>query len=188
LRKSHKEFARSHYDSAVGQLRGLVLDVGCGSNPRVKNPGSSAKFCGIDITGSRISRAKRAQQAPESAPYRFLQTDASNLPFPSDSFDGVAISFALCAVRDIGRVCAELRRVAKPGADIVIVEHVRSEVKIIAALQNVQTALRTARGLCRADRYPLSDLSAAGFTITKSVKSVHLAPLQFILATVPREK
>jgi SAM-dependent methyltransferase len=188
MRKSHKEFARLYYDSALTHLQGVVLDVGCGSNPRMKAPSSSVKFCGIDIAGSRISSAKAIQPSPCRSHYGFMRTDASNLPFHHNSFDGVAISFALCAVSDIDQVCAEILRVAKPGAQVVVVEHIRSQLMVIAAMQRVQSMLRKARGLCCADRDPISNLSSAGFIITQSVKSPHLAPLHFILATVPREK
>jgi ubiquinone/menaquinone biosynthesis C-methylase UbiE len=201
VRKSHKQFARSYYDPALGHLRGRVLDVGCGANPRLSDLGPDVRVCGIDITESRLARAKGARPGPDqSAPDQpgpdqsgassvvsFVRTDAARLPFGSHSFDGIAISFALCAVGDIDAVCAELRRVAKPGAPVVVIEHVRAQVKFIVALQRVQTALRQVRGRCRADRDPLAHLAAAGFVVARSVKSVHLAPLQFIVATAPRE-
>ena len=66
--------------------------------------------------------ARRKHRAPNVA---FRQADAAQLPFEDLSFDAACISFALhempASVRDW--VLAEMVRVTKPGARIIIVDY-----------------------------------------------------------------
>lgn len=52
---------------------------------------------------------------------------AEGLPFPNDAFDAAVCLFVLWSVEDRGRVLAELRRVLKPGAPLVLGEFAAPE-------------------------------------------------------------
>lgn len=77
-----------------------ILDVGCG---RKKFPGS----IGVDIS--------RATQADVICDW------SRGMPFRENSFDDVRLIHVIEEVDDIFRVLAEVHRVARPGARVIIV-------------------------------------------------------------------
>lgn len=55
----------------------------------------------------------------------FVWADATELPFEDDGFDAATISYGLRNVSDPKRALAEMRRVVKPGGQVVIAEFSR---------------------------------------------------------------
>ncbi|MEK7206810.1 MAG: bifunctional demethylmenaquinone methyltransferase/2-methoxy-6-polyprenyl-1,4-benzoquinol methylase UbiE [Pseudomonadota bacterium] len=55
----------------------------------------------------------------------FVQANAEELPFPSDSFDCVSIAFGLRNVTHIDRALASMLRVLKPGGRLLVLEFSR---------------------------------------------------------------
>src|SRR5215470_12655757 len=98
--------------AAAGVLRGMsVLDVACGPgyvSAAAKQLG--AVSTGIDFSKKMIGIAKQTFQG-----ISFLQGDAHNLPFETDSFDRVLINFGLLHVSRPEKACAEACRVLKSG-------------------------------------------------------------------------
>lgn len=66
-----------------------------------------------------------------------VQMDAERLAFSDQSFDSVAFNLCLCTVPDPERALREAVRVARPGAPMVFLEHVRSHLLPVAALQEL---------------------------------------------------
>jgi ubiquinone/menaquinone biosynthesis C-methylase UbiE len=68
--------------------------------------------------------AARAQT--RSAPHaRFVQADACALPFADDAFDVVVSASALHYVEKPGQALHEMRRVARPGGRVVVLDWCR---------------------------------------------------------------
>jgi ubiquinone/menaquinone biosynthesis C-methylase UbiE/glycosyltransferase involved in cell wall biosynthesis len=87
-----------------------VLDVGCGEGYLVyKLLENGADAYGIDLAPAVT------QQAAAWAPGRFVQGDASNLPFGDNAFDTVVTTRVLDSIssEDLPAVLAEIRRVAR---------------------------------------------------------------------------
>lgn len=63
--------------------------------------------------------------------------DAQHLAFPSESFDSVAFNLVLCTIPDQRLALDEAIRVARPGATITFLEHVRSNRAWVATPQDV---------------------------------------------------
>jgi ubiquinone/menaquinone biosynthesis C-methylase UbiE len=117
----------------VGAAPGLALDIGCGPGQIVIKLSARLprwKFFGIDRSVSMINRATEAQHScadssatPEvrsSGNLYFMLGDASALPFRDSSFDLVLCNSVLHHIADPSRLFAEIRRVAKPGAAILL--------------------------------------------------------------------
>ena len=67
----------------------------------------------------RVERAARRRRGPNP---EFRQGDALQIPFPDHSFDIVTIGYGLRNLADWKAGLAEMKRVAKPGGRIVILE------------------------------------------------------------------
>jgi putative flippase GtrA len=91
-----------------------VLDIGCGSSP------IASKYNGIsiDYNQAKIEFMKRNQHDGNNRKY--LMGDARQLPFQNSSFDSVLCIELIEHMDDPVKVIAEISRVAKPNAKIVL--------------------------------------------------------------------
>lgn len=113
---------------------GRVLDVGFGTGLSLPHYPADAQVVGIDASPGMLafgrSFAERTGRAVELA-----VMDAERLGFDDRSFDFVAFNLCLCTIPDPARAVAEAVRVAKPGAPMSFLEHVRSHLLLVALVQ-----------------------------------------------------
>jgi demethylmenaquinone methyltransferase/2-methoxy-6-polyprenyl-1,4-benzoquinol methylase len=104
---------------AVGVGAGeRVLDVAAGTGASAEpfaQVGASVVCCDFSLGMLRHGRARRRSLS-------FVAGDASRLPFTTDAFDAVTMSFGLRNVREVDTVLRELRRVTRPGGRLVVCE------------------------------------------------------------------
>ena len=119
----------------VGEaVRGLVLDVGFGTGPSVPYYPADVRVVGIDISPKMLEVGKRfAKEQGRHADV--LVMDAERLALPDHVFDSVAFNLCLCTIPNPEAAAREGVRVAKPGAAMVFLEHVRSHLLPVALLE-----------------------------------------------------
>jgi SAM-dependent methyltransferase len=94
-----------------------VLDAGCGAGEYVV----ALSEAGYEATGVEYLPEKVADWAAEHpADGRVLRGDLAALPFPAGHFDGAVLNEVLEHVPDERAALAELRRVLRPGASLVV--------------------------------------------------------------------
>jgi len=103
----------------------VILDVGCGTGlgtlDLVRAVGVQGRVVGIDHSETMLQEARaRAAQSQLSVEYMFA--DATQLPFADASFDGCQASRVFGHLSEPMLVLAEMVRVAKPGARIVVAD------------------------------------------------------------------
>ena len=106
----------------VADLRGQILDAGCGPNPVFSFMAAglpSAKVVALDIS-AEIVRVAVARAAAEQIPIAGVVGDLEALPFREGVFDGCVCEDTIEHVPDDDRAVAELARVCRPGARLVI--------------------------------------------------------------------
>src|SRR6195952_2051037 len=98
-----------------------ILDLAAGTGTSSEALArSGARVVAADFSKGMLA-VGRARHQDESR-VEFVFADALALPFGDDEFDAVTISFGLRNVADPHRALAEMYRVSKPGARIVICE------------------------------------------------------------------
>ncbi len=119
---------------ATSQVDGDVLEIAVGTGRNLRFYPPSARVTGIELSEEMLARARpRAERA--AADVQLSQGDAQSLDFEDESFDTVLITLALCTIPDDRAAVREARRVLRPGGRLVLMEHVRSPVRRVRAVQ-----------------------------------------------------
>jgi ubiquinone/menaquinone biosynthesis C-methylase UbiE len=96
-----------------------VLDVGCGTgNLALTASRSGAEVVGLDLSREMLELARDSAQVAGEDPIGWLEGDAEELPFGTNTFDVVLSSFGHVFAPNPAAVADELVRVTKPGGRI----------------------------------------------------------------------
>lgn len=124
----------------VSGLEGNVLEIGAGTGANFPyySKVKVERLVTLEPNPYMLDQAKRRAKELK-LPVEFHQGMAETLPFKDGEFDTVVATLVLCSVSDPQKVFLEARRVCKKGGKIILFEHVRTESKSLAALQDVLT-------------------------------------------------
>lgn len=118
----------------VGEMvRGRLLDIGFGTGLSLPHYPAPVEVVAVDFSLTMLRQASRTA----TRPVRIVQADAEHLPFRDLSFDSVAFNLCLCTIPDPARAVKEAIRVARAGAPMVFLEHVRSHLLPVALAQEL---------------------------------------------------
>ena len=97
-----------------------MLDVGCGPAGHVGAfvSGLGPRVVGVDLSARSAVLARRRQPA-----LRFVAADVHALPFAGGAGGGVVAFYSLIYTADPSAALAELRRVLRPGAPLLVAVH-----------------------------------------------------------------
>jgi len=102
---------------------GKVLDVATGSGDFISTLMKTLKnydsFIGIDISKKDLESAKKRLK---DQPVELLEMNAESLEFNDNSFDTVSMAYSLHHLNRADKVLAEMKRVLKPGGNLIIQE------------------------------------------------------------------
>ncbi len=118
-------------------LRGpKILEVGVGTGKSMPFYRPGLQITAIDLTPGMLDRARRRAEELQ-IPVQLCIGDVQRLDFPDATFDSAVASFVFCSVPNPMLGLAELRRVVKPGGRIVLLEHMRSNSRLLGVLMDV---------------------------------------------------
>jgi len=108
-----------------GRERGRALDIGSGPGQIVLKLARRLtrwKFIGVDRSETMIAQARQSLAATGEVAGRveFQSADGNRLPFPDATFDLVLCNSVLHHFEEPRNLLAEMARVAKPGAAILL--------------------------------------------------------------------
>ncbi len=147
-------------------VSGRVVEIGAGTGRNLDFYGDGVE---LTVTEPDAHMARRLQQRIEEhgRPVELVQAPAEDLPFEDGRFDVAVSTLVLCGVDDQARALGEVRRVLKPGGELIFIEHVRSDEPKLARWQNRLNPLNRVVARCNCNRSTVDAIRAAGFTITK---------------------
>jgi ubiquinone/menaquinone biosynthesis C-methylase UbiE len=119
---------------AAGQAGGRTLEVAAGTGRNLRYYGEGVVLTAVDLSAEMLKLAQqRAAQLGRNV--EFSVADAQALPFDTAQFDTVVATLALCSIPDDRAGVAEMARVLRPGGRLVLLDHVRSPLAPVRAVQ-----------------------------------------------------
>jgi ubiquinone/menaquinone biosynthesis C-methylase UbiE len=145
---------------------GRVLEVGGGTGANLPHYPPSVHELVLTEPDDAMLRRARTRAAACGRRVELVVAAAESLPFADGAFDTVVTTLALCTVADQPRALREIRRVLRPGGQLLFAEHVRSGDPRLARWQDrLERPWRVVAGGCRPNRDTGAALGAAGFRV-----------------------
>lgn len=143
------------------EAKGETLEVGVGTGKTLPYYPPEVNITAIDFSPKMLKQAKK--RFANDPHIKFLEMDVQNLQFPDNSFDTVVTSCVFCSVPDPVKGLKEIRRVLKPGGQLLMLEHMRSHMKIIGRLMDWFNFIPLNIWGANINRETIENLEKAGF-------------------------
>lgn len=141
-----------------------VLEVGVGTGLSLPMYPAWVRITGIDVSSEMLQKARaRVERRKLANVEALLEMDAERMTFAEASFDRVVAMYVVSVVQYPERVMAELRRVCRPGGEILVVNHVRSSNPLLGAVEKGLAPLSAKLGWH--PDFELDQITAAGGTL-----------------------
>jgi len=158
---------RAYREGLLAGAAGQVLEIGAGTGSNLRFYGPAVES--LTLTEPEIPMLRRLERkAREQTPgATVLRAPAEDLPFSDGSFDVAVSTLVLCGVDDQPRALRELRRVLRPGGQLLFIEHVRSGDTHLARSQDRMNGINRFVVGCDCNRPTLESIQEAGLTVTR---------------------
>ena len=152
------------------RARGEVLEIAAGTGRNLPFYAEDVGLTAVELSPAMSGIARqRAATLGREADLRV--GGAQDLPFPDACFDAVVCTLGLCTIPDDERAVYEAARVLKPGGRFLLLEHVRSSLLPVRALQALLNPITVLTESDHLLREPLTHVRAAGFVVEELDRS-----------------
>jgi ubiquinone/menaquinone biosynthesis C-methylase UbiE len=145
---------RERREGLVPKAHGAVLEIGIGSGLNLPFYDASRvrQLCALDPSHELLAMARQKAHRL-NIEVELVRQSAERLPFPDMRFDCALLTWTLCSIPDPAAALAEIRRVLKPGGELLFIEHGLAPDPGVARWQHRLTPLwRPLAGGCHLDR------------------------------------
>lgn len=158
-------------------IRGSILEIGAGTGVNFAYFPAGVRWVGVDPNPQSLGYIREAARQSGHA-VDFRVATAESLPFPDASFDSVASTLALCSVRNPVLALDEIRRVLRPGGQLLFMEHVAATAgsRLWKRQRLLRPVFRCLVG-CTPDRDTVSLIKAARFSTVELEEFVLPLPI-----------
>jgi phosphatidylethanolamine/phosphatidyl-N-methylethanolamine N-methyltransferase len=134
-------FARFFYPRIAAVIRDLrippgakVLELGVGTGLALRAYPPHCQVTGVDLAPDMLERAQERIARKGWRHIQLHEMDAMSLAFEDSSFDYVMAFHVVSVVPQADRFMKEAQRVCRPDGKIVVVNHFRSDRRVLAAI------------------------------------------------------
>jgi len=143
-----------------------ILEVGVGTGKNFPFYPEGLEITAIDLSEKMLEKSReKAQKQNIKVDLRVM--DVQKLDFPAETFDSVVSTFVFCSVPDPVLGLSEVRRVCKTGGRVILLEHVLSANRILAALMNLMNPLVVRMMGANINRATVQNVAISGLTVEK---------------------
>ncbi|HVZ34173.1 MAG TPA: MFS transporter, partial [Polyangiaceae bacterium] len=148
--------------------QGRVLELGAGTGKNLRHYPAGREVVAMDISERMLARAKRKAERLGISVHHDLG-DVQRLKYPDASFDVALATFLFCSVPDPISGLSEIRRVLRPGGQLLLLEHVLSERPLLRRLMGWLDPVPFHLWGAHINRDTVANVRAAGFTHIETV-------------------
>jgi len=150
------------------EAKGRVLEIGVGTGANFPFYSPSVSLAAIDESTDMLAVASSRAVALSRCVY-LGKANVEHLAFADGCFDTVVATLVLCSVVDQHRALDELRRVSRrPGGRLLLLEHMRPQVRPLAWLADVANVPWVAfNKRCHLNRETQQAVVQAGFRVER---------------------
>jgi phosphatidylethanolamine/phosphatidyl-N-methylethanolamine N-methyltransferase len=123
-----------------------VLEVGIGTGLNLPLYPTHCHITGIDLSEEMLEKAQDKVIELGLISVTLKVMDATVMDFGDSEFDSAVATYTISAVPDPVGVLREMRRVVKPGGSIVLLNHFRSERRVVGRLEDLVSPVCTRLG------------------------------------------
>ena len=152
----------------IPAAEGRVLEIGIGSGLNLPFYQAQVReLFGLEPSPRLVAMARRKARASQRS-VNFIEGSADTIPLDDRSIDTVVTTWTLCSIPSALRALAEMKRVLKPGGQLLFVEHGLAPEANIRKWQNRLTPIwKRIGGGCHLNR-PIRELiESAAFSISR---------------------
>ena len=144
-----------------------VLEVGVGTGKNMPFWPLNCKITAIDLTPGMLDIAHQRANRLNRQSAELCLGDVQRLEFPAGAFDTVVSTFVFCSVPDPIKGLLEIRRVIRPGGQILFLEHVRIDRPVIGTLMDILAPLIVRFNGANINRRTVENVRIAGLQIER---------------------
>ena len=123
-----------------------VLEVGIGTGLNMPLYPPDCRVVGIDLSEEMLEKAQERMVELGLNNITLKSMDATVMAFGDDEFDSAVATYTISAVPDPVGVLREMRRVVKPGGNIVLLNHFRSQRPLLGRIEDLVAPVCTRLG------------------------------------------
>ena len=123
-----------------------VLEVGIGTGLNLPLYPGHCRVTGIDLSEEMLEKAQEKVLEFAMSSVTLKAMDATVMDFGDSEFDAAVATYTISAVPDPVGVLREMRRVVKPGGNIVVLNHFRSHRRVMGRLEDLVSPVCTRLG------------------------------------------
>ncbi len=143
---------------------GEVLEIGGGTGANLPHYHAAERV--VVTEPDPFMREKLHPKLPQArVPTKVSGAGAEDLPFADGSFDAVVSTLVLCTVPDPRVALAEIRRVLRPGGELLFMEHVRGSAGMARWQDRIEPLWMKLFAGCHPNRDTVGAMEAAGFVL-----------------------
>jgi ubiquinone/menaquinone biosynthesis C-methylase UbiE len=152
-------------ERTISAAEGRVLEIGIGSGLNLPFYRTQVReVLGLERAPRLLAMARRAASRMHT-PTTLLQGSAESIPLEDCSVDTVVTTWTLCTIPEVLAALQEMRRVLKPGGQLLFVEHGQApEPRVRKWQDRLMPAWKRIGGGCHLNR-PIRELIERHFRI-----------------------
>jgi ubiquinone/menaquinone biosynthesis C-methylase UbiE len=157
---------RPYRERVISAAEGRVLEIGIGSGINLPFYRRAENILGLEPSPRLAEMTRQRAVNRRISSVHVIEGSAEAIPLDNDSVDTVVTTWTLCSIPRASLALTEMRRVLKPGGQLLFVEHGRAPEENVRKWQDRLTPVwKRVGGGCHLNR-PIRDLiEGAGFSI-----------------------